>query len=122
MIEIVFIPKAVKEGKFSGSITLLKPSFKQRYEMFSAIGLKINQDQNGKAEMAGDTNHFDLIAKSVEYTKQFYKKVELKNVETGQEFTSFDDLTYESECDDILSEIANLYMGGFKLGKTSPTT
>lgn len=116
---IKHIPKAVTEGKFTGFIELKRPTFSERYEMMAAIGLKIDKDADGKNTVNAVENQFQILASAVDYTKKFYKKVELTSVETGTVYSSFDELSLDAECDEIISEIANLYMGGFRAGKIS---
>jgi hypothetical protein len=113
MKTINFVPSACVEqtneagekipANFSGSITLRKPTFDERMQLAEESGLDI--DDEGKATVT--KNRFAILRKMVAFSKQFYETTDLKRVDGSEEYKSFDDLSQDAECADILIEAAN---------------
>ena len=114
-MDVVFIPSQCKgkDATFKGSVTLRMPSFDERYQYLEEINLKVNSD--GEADL-GSMNQIGMIRKMVRFSKDHYSKVELKRVEDGKEFKSFDEMAFDPSCDAILSEVAGQLINGLKMG------
>lgn len=84
------MPKAVKAGTFTGSITMKLLSFDERMEL---------------AELsAGGATNVALIRKMVKDHKAKWAKVDLTRTKDGVKFTSLDDLQYGKDCHDLIQE------------------
>jgi hypothetical protein len=70
-----------------------------------------------KGQMMAVVKQLPAAVRSVELTKHHYTEVALKNLTTGEEFSSVESMEYDSECDPILFEVANAIMSGLKPGK-----
>lgn len=103
-----YIPKVVKDGKFTGYIKLKLLTFDEHYdflEMYTAAGEKDDPLAGLKA-----------TRKIVTASKPYYVEVDLKRVSDGAEFKSFDDLAYGADCHKILVDVANGLVGSFGEG------
>ncbi len=114
MKEVKFVPSMCLEGNdFSGHVIVKVPGFDERYEMLDQIGLKIGTDGTMSAD---DMNGIGAIRKLVSYSQKFYREVLIKHKD-GREFSSFEDLSLDPECDAILIEVASKLRNGFHVGK-----
>jgi hypothetical protein len=89
-LEKVYVPKAVKAGAFTGSVTMKLLSFDERMELAE--------------ESANGTSNVALIRKMVRDYKGKWSKVDLTRVKDGAKFTSLDDLQYGKDCHDVIQE------------------
>jgi len=97
---IVYVPYACELGvEFSGHVVLKKLSYPEKIDLES-MAAKI-KDGDGKA-----------VKETVEYTKQFYVEVAIKDLIGGCEYKSFDDLYNDADSAEIINDITAALMIG----------
>lgn len=114
MREYIYEPK-YKEGeekKFEGFIKLKLPNIEERWSFKEILVSGLDEKGGGKTiyESASD------MVKVISQSERFYKEVAIKKID-GTEYKSFEDLSYDSECEQILSEVASLFLYGFGTSK-----
>jgi hypothetical protein len=114
-MEVNYIPSQAKGESplFSGSILLKAPTFDQRFEYLEISGFQPEMDGTVESRMS----QLKAIRKSVQLSKPHYISVNIKHLETGDEFKSFEEMTMNPVCDTILMEIGALMVGGIRPGK-----
>lgn len=125
MATIVYIPKACKDqpatekkaaqpATFSGSVTLRKPTFDEKYEYLDISGLEV--DAEGNTIDKGPKENIAAIRRIVKLSIPHYISIDLTCLATGEKLTTIDDLLSCSEADGILIDIGMQIIGGFRLG------
>ena len=117
MNAISFIPKVCKgdDATFAGQLTIVPPTFDQKYEYLENCGLQLKED--GTVDLSQlRMQTFKMIRKMVAASKEHYASVDLLHKATGKKFTSFDEISTCADCEPILIEVATALMTGFKLG------
>lgn len=119
-MEITYTPKVCTSYKddegndvqptFSGAIKMRVPNFDERYEFIENSGIDVGDDGGIKR---GESN-FSIIRKLVKNSQKFYVGVQLTRISDGKEFSTFEGLAEDSDCDGILIEVAGQVRGGFK--------
>lgn len=113
-----YVPECCKgdNPSFSGEVELRFPTFDEKYELLESSGVEIGD--SGEVDVGGKTKaKFALIRKMVSISKPFYVTVALKNLESGEELKSFEDLSADPDAHEILIEIAGRILNGKSLGK-----
>jgi hypothetical protein len=105
----------MQKPTFEGFIMLKCPSFDERMAMLESLGLRASS--KGEVDTDG-VDGIQLIRKLVKASEQFYESVQLKRLEDGVEFESFEDLSYDEGCALILSDVGYALRGGFRPGKS----
>jgi len=97
-----------KDNPFEGTVILKVPKYTERLQFMKTcnFGSKVEDGVN-----------YDSMIEMIKIAKDHITKVELKRKEDGQEFTTVDDLEYDSEGSEILNELGTKILGGVKLGK-----
>lgn len=115
METISFIPEDAqgKNAAFEGEVMLAPLSFDQRYGMIEECGFELDE----KGEVGANLKALGPMRKMVKLSKPHIKKVNLVRKSDKKHFTSYDELTMDSDCDKILIGIASFLMGGNKPGK-----
>lgn len=115
MKEFNFEPSQTKgEGAtLEGSIKLRVPSYLERFDIIEKCEIDIGKD----GVMTFNEKPLAKIARAVQLAKDFIIDVNLKSKETGEEYKSFDDLTYCHDMHGVLTEIGVLFLKGFTLEK-----
>jgi len=103
------------QPKFEGKIILIVPTNEQRMSFLEHMGVEIGAD--GKVEQK--LSNIAILRKMIHISKDHYKEVALKNLVTGEELKSFDDLNYDDAASEIMSEVATVVVQGFKIPKNS---
>lgn len=105
---IEFIPNCCKEAEatFSGKVVFKNMTLDEKYEMAEVLQ-KLNEEQ-GKVK---------ALIKSFEYVSKFLLEVSLKNLETGNEYTSFDDMRHDSRNDEVCQELVAFVVQGYRVTK-----
>lgn len=93
--------------KYVGTVTMRRPTFDEKFDILEQIGDPTGQDNMSK---------FKAVRKLVSLSKDFYVKIQLKNVESGEDFTSVQALEEENDLHSVLIEVANLLPEGFSSG------
>ena len=102
-----------KDESFSGHIKLTVPSTSQRIKMMSELG--IDADMDGGVKTARGT--LNILADVIELVdKKFVHEVSIKH-SSGKEFKSFKELDEDPIAEVIITDIASLYLSGFKPSK-----
>lgn len=127
MTTIKFVPQAcsehvVEKGKakikmpatFEGHLVMRCPDIDERYGILEDLGLQANEKGEVKST---ETNLFASIRKMIKASKPFFHEVHIKRIADGKEFNSFEDLSFDPECDEIILEAARALKEGFRPGK-----
>lgn len=114
-MEVVITPLVCREENslLQGTVTIEVPSFDQKYQYME----ECNFDVSESGDIKTSKQQLKAIRKMVALSEKHYNKVNIKRKSDGKEFNSFEDLTYDSDCDSILIEMAGKLMSGFKMGK-----
>jgi hypothetical protein len=117
---IQFVPEVCKsEGdkaaSFEGHVVIQCPDFDQRYGLIEKAGFEMDAD----GKMLSGAKQLPAIRKAVKIVKEMdlIKEVALKKLADASEFKSFEDLTFDPDCDPILIELAMQVMNGFRPSK-----
>lgn len=102
-----FIPKACDDVLFSGHILMRKPRFNEKYDLIESLNLNQSDQDNINSGIR-------KLRELIDICKQYVISVDIKNLETGEEFKSFDDLFDDIDCEDILIELGTKFLGGFR--------
>ena len=114
-MNIEFKPKACegKNKKFDGTVTLRMPTFDEKYSYLEQCQFKT--DESGQVQ--DGYGSISAIRKAVGLAKDHFVKVDLIRVKDGREFKSFDEMSVDNDCHEILIEVAGKILQGFNLGK-----
>jgi hypothetical protein len=96
MKEVKFVPECAtgKGASFKGHLVLLKPTVQD-----VLAGSKLAQGIKEGEEL-------EAVQGFLDWSKPFYKSVELENSSDGTKYASFDDLMGDAECMEVLNEVA----------------
>jgi glycyl-tRNA synthetase beta subunit len=96
MKEVKFVPECAtgKGATFKGHLVLVKPTVQD-----VLAGSKLAQGIKEGQEL-------DAVQGFLDWSKTFYKEVELENTCDGSKYVSFDDLMGDAECMEVLNEVA----------------
>lgn len=116
MKTVKYVPEICKgeNPKFSGEVELRLPTFDEKYEYAEKSNIQFND--KGEVETTNKLAQVALIRQFVKVSQAHYISVSLKKIATGEEFKSFEDMSYESDLHETLIEIATQIVNGFKLG------
>ena len=116
MKSVVFIPSICKgdEALFSGEVELRLPTFDEKFEYLEKTGIEF--DDGGLVEVGTTPNKIKFIREIVKLSEKHYIRVSLKDLNSNEEFKSFEDLQYCTEAHPLLMEVATALLNGFKLG------
>lgn len=108
-------PKQEKseEAIFEGHILLKKPLMHERYELIEKTGFVVTD----KGEVEASVKQLPAMIKLVSLVKSHFVEVALKKKDGAVEYKSYDDLSFDPDCELLLITLASLIMGGFRPGK-----
>ena len=114
MKEVEYIPQSCRKADsiIEGSVKLRIPTTIERYEYMAEVGFVVNE--KGEVDNSVSASNLRSIGKMITLSKPHYIAVNMKYRDGSAEFKSFDDLSTDANCDDILIEIAGLLMNGFR--------
>lgn len=93
----------LKDCPVKGAVFLKKPSIQQLFE-----GSDIAKKQ--------EENQIEAVKQLIMWSKQFYVKVELENID-GTTYSTFDDLISDSECLEVMNDVASALIIGINKKK-----
>lgn len=96
-----YVPKAVKDGSFRGTVTVSLLTFKERFALVNEADIA---KENGK--------HTEFLVELVEKSKERVLSVNLERVSDGEKFTDVGDLEYGTDCHAILVDVATWLLNG----------
>lgn len=118
MKEIEYKPKPTKaadgsevSSPFSGLVKLRVPTYKERLEIIKKLNYKVGKD----GELEAKSTQFDSATEIMDLVEKHVVSVEL-TLESDV-ITSLEDLGYYMEGSQLINELANVIIGGIKLGK-----
>lgn len=116
MKTVKYVPKICQgeNAKFSGDVELRLTSFDEKFDYLQSSGIEFDSD--GKVNLGDAMSKIKSLRAMVRCSEKHYISVSLKNLKTGEELKSFEDLSYDTDAQDILIEVATQLMNGFKLG------
>lgn len=116
MKTVKYVPSVCKGDNptFSGFIELRLPTFDEKYEYLETSGISVGE--SGEINSGNTISQMAVIRKFVKQSAKHYQSVSLKKIATEEAFESFDDMQYDSDCHQILIEVATQLINGFKLG------
>lgn len=114
-MEILYTPSVCKQvddqaPTFKGEIKVKVPNFEERYQFIEDAGLDVGDD--GGIQKRG--GNFAIIRNMVKASEKFYVSIDLTRISDDKKFNSFQDLTMDSTCDEILIEVAKEIRSGFR--------
>ncbi len=110
MKTIKYIPNEAQgsDPKFEGYIELELIPYEQKLAYLEEFGYF---DEEG-----GKKSNMIFLIKLLKAAKKHYVAVCLKNLKTGAMYSSYDDLSYDAYCHDLLQEVAGVVLNGNKVG------
>ena len=113
-MQIEYVPTQCKgkDKTFEGSLKIKLPTFDQKYLYMEQSGFSVNE----KGEFEAGMKQIPAIRKMVCFAKEHIVGVDLKKIKPSMEIKSFVQMSYDSDCDAILIEVAMQLMNGFKMG------
>lgn len=96
MKQIIYKP----EKDFEGEIVIGLPSVRQRMMYFKEISTSL--DARGKLKANKEKDSLKLMQKSFDILEKHIVSVDIKHIESGQEFKSFNDMADDSLCDELI--------------------
>lgn len=110
---------------FSGHIILRVPNYFERQELKAMLLEAVTGSGETDIESIqslgkGKVNVLELMRRMsllVQKSSDFYSEVALKNLTTGVEYASFDELSYDADAEGILKEVAQALSNGLPIGK-----
>lgn len=114
-MDVKVIPDSCKgeNKKFEGFVVLKPMNFDNTFELMEVIGYDV--DSSGKI-VEKESSGLKRLRNLVKFSESFYKEVNIKKADGSKEYKSFKDLSEDSECIQILVEIASGLSGGNRLG------
>lgn len=115
MKEFKFVPK--KESGFEGNIMVKVPKYKERMKLLRECNFKLDAEGNVGSGM----EQFDSIDKLISITESNVSSVSLVYGEGDGacSIDSIEELGYYQEGVELITELGNLILSGFALGKKS---
>lgn len=104
------------EPTFTGEIILRRPNHNERQDFVDTLNLKINEE--GDVDVSA-MEPLKMVRSMVNISEKFYAKVDLTRIDDGERFESFEDLSFDAECDPILMDVATALMNGNRVSKNS---
>lgn len=117
MKTVKYVPKDAKgdEKKFEGHVELRMPLFEERLELVEKMGLETDDD--GKVKFSEEKkSKISFLVGLLKAARPFYVSVNLKRLSDGAVFESYEDLSSDSDCQGIITEVAGVVMNGLKVG------
>lgn len=96
------------EPTFEGFVELSRPDFDERFDNLDKIDVDLEQ-----LSSLPQKEQIKAIRKVVSITKHHYVSVNLKRKSDGVEFKTFEDISGDNSCNEIISEIGMALLGGF---------
>jgi hypothetical protein len=101
-----------KDSPFDGFIDVKMPKYGERLQYSKECNIKV--DKTGEVDSA---NNFDIAIKLLEIAKKHISTVKLKRKDDGFEFTAVEQMEYDKEGSEVLSQVGAQILQGFRLGK-----
>lgn len=116
MKTIKYVPEVCKgeSPKMKGEVELALVKYSDKLKFFKSTGIKLSA--TGEVEKMDTSQSFDFIIKQSEFSKDYYLKVDLEDLATGEKYTCFDDLEYGDLGQLVIQDISLKLMNGFSLG------
>jgi hypothetical protein len=95
--------------KFKGKIVLRRPTFDDRSQFAEEIDFEALDPEGGSVDKK---KSISVMRKLVKMSESFYQSVDIERLSDGQKFSSFDDLSVEVGCTEILMEAATFLVSG----------
>lgn len=108
-MEVKYSPKT--EG-FSGHVSLIVPTYFQRSKYIEEAGFAVNAEGMIESNM----KNIGTMARLVQFSAAHYKEVALTHTD-GSVFSTFEAMTQDPICDQVLIEIALLILNGIRPAK-----
>ena len=128
MNTVTYVPSQCKgdDAEFEGKVVLVPPTFDQREdyrEIMMDFATEFDQEQleniQEDPKAAEKKENRELIKSMLKFKRELvkcsvdhYKEVELKRKCDGKEFKSFEDMTYWTDLDPMIHEIADFITKG----------
>lgn len=100
-----------EKAKFSGDVVLRMPAYEERMEILCEADFLDLTDESGSVS-GSRKQQVQAMLKLVKASYAFYEKVDIKRKSDGKEFKKLEDLRFDSECAEILQDVANYLLQG----------
>jgi len=111
MREVIYNPK---NENFKGDIKIKLVPYKERLKLTKDLGLKV--DKSGQIDLS-ESDQFGMLEKMYDIAEKYVLEMDVEHIESGEKFSSLEDLGYYLEGNELLSEISGVVMNGVRLGK-----
>ena len=102
-----------EDAKFSGFVELRLPRFEEKLKYLES--LNITFDEDGTVDLKNKQSNVKTLINMLEIAADHYVTVDLKHID-GREYKDYDDLSVDSDCQSILTEISSVVLNGPKMG------
>lgn len=109
--------KEILPPKFEGSVTLALPNYIQRMGYIKQCNFKTEKDAKGNVEVVAGMENIDSIIEMAKIAEKHVKKVDLKNLETGDVYSEWAELLDDPDCDGVIQDVSGVVINGRSLGK-----
>jgi hypothetical protein len=99
--------------EWEGYVVLRPYKYDEKFDLLESVNIGVSEDGVDTSKVS----NMQFVRKAVAASKDNYVEVKLKHKATGEEVTSFEEMTYLDEMAPVLSEVAFKLISGFKLGK-----
>lgn len=117
MRTVKYVPEACKgeEKVFEGNLEIRLPTFDEKFEYLESLGMNLDdaEDLTKVSKLA----LLKSIRAMVRLSKPHYVAVNLKKIQSGEVYKTYDDLSTDPDAHGILTEVASKMLEGFSLGK-----
>lgn len=108
-----FVPSEAQgpDKKFEGYIELKLLSYEEKLALIEEFGYFDESEEKRDIK-----RNIRMMISMLKVAKNYYVQVNLKNLETGFQYSSYDDLSYDSSCQQVLRDVATAIAEGQKPG------
>jgi hypothetical protein len=113
---VKYVPELCKgeSAMFAGYVELKLPTFDEKYAFLESSGLDL--DDAGALVMPNVIGKIKLMRTLVKQSEKSYSAVSLKNLKSGKEFSTYEQMTIDPDCHPILIDVATQLINGLRLG------
>lgn len=111
------------EAKYEGFIEMRAPSYDEVMDIQESCQIDVEEGESkdeARARLIKKNSSVAFIRKVAAFVPQFVQKVEIKRLEDGFVFDSFDMLKYDTDMFAVITELATRLVGKHQVGKSAP--
>lgn len=119
---VTFEPRICKPGKngeaprFSGNVTMRMPNYDDRMGLVEDCGIDIGGSQDDDTSPQEIRKHnVKLLRFAAKQLPKFLQAVAIKRIDDGLEFKSLEDLNYDGDMANVITEMSMRLVGKFRV-------